>query len=134
MHFRVCHSIGTSRSNLISSTWTRWRKPAASLHSGSTFCLQQTCSAEILLELFQHFAWSCRGEDFQLLNSAQHAYLLHISSISLKVDALNFMKHLYQLGLGKASELMYRPEKKFLSIKQFFLSSTSNELDQRIAR
>ena len=32
-------------------TWTRWRKPAASLHSGSTFCLQQSCSAQILLEL-----------------------------------------------------------------------------------
>ena len=85
---------------IVYHTWTRWRKPAAFLHSGSTFCLQQSCSAQILLEFYQHFAWSCRGEDFQVLNSAQHAYLLHISSLSLKVDAVNFMKLLYQLKWG----------------------------------
>ena len=83
--------------DIVYHTWTRWRKPAASLHSGSTFCLQQSCSAQILLELYQHFAWSCRGEDFQLLNSAQHAYHIHISSLSLKVDAVSSMKLLYQL-------------------------------------
>ena len=83
--------------DIVYHTWTRWRMPAASLHSGSTFSLQQSSSAPILLELYQHFAWSCRGEDFQVLNSAQHAYLLHISSLSLKVDAVNSMKLLYQL-------------------------------------
>ena len=37
--------------DIVYHTWTRWRKPAASLDSGSTFCLQQSCSAQILLEL-----------------------------------------------------------------------------------
>ena len=100
LHFRVCHCIGTARSNLISST-TREQDEEILLRpfiqEVATFCLQQSCSAQILLELYQQFAWSCKGEDFQLSNSAQHAYLLHISSLSLKVDAVNSMKLLYQL-------------------------------------
>ena len=46
------------------------------------------------------FAWNCKGEDFQLLNSAQHDYFLHVSSLSLKIDAVNSMKLLYQLKWG----------------------------------
>ena len=50
--------------DIVYRTWTRWWKPAASLHSGSTFCLQQSCSAQILLELYQHFALSLQGWRF----------------------------------------------------------------------
>ena len=86
--------------DIVFHTLTRWIKPVASLDSGSTFCLQQSCSAQILLELYQHFAWRCRGEDLQPLTSAQDTYFLHISSLSLKLDAVNSMKLLNQLKWG----------------------------------
>ena len=41
--------------DIVYHTWTRWRKPAASLHSGSTFCLQQSCSAQFIARALATF-------------------------------------------------------------------------------
>ena len=86
--------------DIVFHTWTRWKKPVASLDSGKYILSAAIVLGSNIARALPTFCLEMPGWRFAAVTSAQDTYFLHISSLSLKLDAVNCMKLLHQLKWG----------------------------------